>query len=195
MSIFDLAKWREFLISGSVRTSHEQPVPIWAGFIIEQNAQIGHYVRGIMSDQDHIEADVAVLREVFTAVRDKIAEQGQAIDDLKAKVAAGTATPDDFTSLDKLTSDFAQLISAQPSNPVVSQPVDTTRTTPVVSEPVDTTTPTPVDSVPVVEPQAPVVSDPAALVPPVVTETPVDAAPADSTGGGAHEAADPAAGV
>ncbi|MFM9261861.1 hypothetical protein ACKAMS_24810 [Rhodococcus sp. 5A-K4] len=169
MRFFDIEQAAEFLVTGSVRTHHEQPVPIWAGFIIEQLAEIARQNRIIMSNQDHLNADVALLIEANTRTVALLAEQGAEIASLKAQAPESL----DFGPLDEVTAKLTQLASAVPSNPVPAvDPSAGVDTAPVVSEPVDTTAPV-----------EPVTADHEVQAP-IVSETPIaDQVSSDETDG------------
>jgi hypothetical protein len=137
-SLFDVDRWFEFNALGSARTSHEQPVPIWAGFIIEM-------LGALMTSQEHLNADVAQLVGSFGAIVALVQAQKAEIDSLKSAAPADL----DFTALDDVTAKLAQVTSSVPSAPAAAPVPDPAATAPVTSEPVDLSTP--VDPTPVVD--------------------------------------------
>ncbi|MDG3012386.1 hypothetical protein G4X40_19790 [Rhodococcus sp. D2-41] len=101
MAHFDVRAWEEFLGGGHVRTFHEAPVPIWAGFIIEQLGRL-------MSDQDTLNTYVAEIAAAAAAISTEIA----------AKQAQAPGL--DFTGLQ---SAVAKLTALEP--PVAADPAQT----------------------------------------------------------------------
>lgn len=170
MKFFDIRRAAEFLTAGSVRTSHESPVPIWAGFIIEQ-------LGALMTTQDQINADVASLTDAYnqlvaanTSTAALISEQESEIASLKSQIAAGAkVTEADLSGLDGITAKIKAAAAATVTAPTVPAPAVQE---PVVSAPVDTTAP-------VTEPAAPAAQEPV-VSSPLDTSVPVDSS-AEST--------------
>lgn len=175
---FILEQFEEFLSGGNVAINHAGPIPIWAGFIIEQNARILAILENtVTSNESQLQADLAQLIAINTDVKATLANQLGQITDLQGQVASlktklgdGSITADDLAALDSAVSDLAATAasahatsSAGATNPAPS--VSTDVQAPITSEPVDPTQlAEPVaPSVPV---QAPITSEPADPVDP-----------------------------
>lgn len=173
---FFIEQVEEFLTGGNVETEHNRPIPISAGFIIEQNARILEILEKFMTSfESQLQADIASLIDSNTKIVALNNQQVQQIADLQGKLAAaqnqiangGTVTQADLDALNDIagkiattaatTSDTANAsgTAAAPSVPVA------TPQQPIVSAPVDqtqATDPTAVPTPATPAPQAPIVS-------------------------------------
>jgi hypothetical protein len=171
-ALFDVDRWREFNTDGSARQSHEQPVPIWAGYIIEM-------LGVVMTAQEHLNADVAQLIAANTAFVGLVRAQAAEIESLKAAAPAAL----DFTALDAVTAQLSQAASAVPSAPAADPVPDASGTAPVTSEPVDPTVPDETVTVPAVDASltVPVTSEPIDATVPATADQAAAPAPVDSS--------------
>jgi hypothetical protein len=169
---FVLELFEEFLAGGDVSTTHDGPIPIWAGYIIEQNARILEILMTNIETQ--MLADIASLVDsntkivaLNTAQVSQITDlQGQ-IATLKSQIAAGgTVTADDLARLDAITGQIAATASTTSATASASAtaPGDAgavATQAPVTSVPADQVPATdPTASAPVVPVQQPITSDP-----------------------------------
>lgn len=147
---FRIREFAEFLMGGNVATLHTGPIPIWAGFIIEQNARILEILENtVTSNESQLQADLAQLIAINTDVKATLADQVGQITDLqgqvaglKAKLGDGSITADDLAALDSAVNDLAATAasahatsSTGATNAAPSTPVDPQ--TPIVGAPAD----------------------------------------------------------
>ncbi|MEV6449652.1 hypothetical protein [Amycolatopsis sp. NPDC051716] len=162
----------DFLTGGDVATVHTGPIPIWAGFIIEQNARILEILEKFMPNiEAQLKADIASLVDSNTKIVALSAAQVQQIGDLQGQVAAlksqidagGTITAEDVAALDDITAKIAATAastadtagasatspaagqSVEPQQPITSQPVETAPATDAAA-PVDVPVQQPITS-------------------------------------------------
>ncbi|MFD6357931.1 RodZ family helix-turn-helix domain-containing protein [Nocardia tengchongensis] len=170
---FILDQFEEFLTGGNVAAKHDGPIPIWAGYIIEQNARI---LEILMTDiETQLKADIASLVDSNTKLVDYETQQVAQIADLQGQIAAlknqvangQTPSADTLAALDSITQQIAgtatqahATASASATSPAPATPVVEPQA-PVTSQPIETVPATTPDTVatPVVPVQAPVTSD------------------------------------
>lgn len=139
MSHFEPTAWREFLLGGHVRTVHDGDIPIWAGFLITQiadlQAQIGVILmtqavslhQMFQGDMAQVEAAFAQLVAANTAAKQNAEQLLSQIAALQARIAAPDADPVTSTDLDQLNGFAAQIQQAAAST------ITTTPTAPATS--------------------------------------------------------------
>ncbi|MFE3081826.1 hypothetical protein [Nocardia tengchongensis] len=134
MSHFVPEAWREFLEGGHVRTDHLEPIPIWAGFLIAQNADLREQVAELhtqigvilmtqaISLHQMFQGDMNQIQTAFTqlvaanTVAKQTAQQMLAqIATLQAKVANPDADPVTANDLSTLNDFAAQIQQAAAS--------------------------------------------------------------------------------
>ena len=141
---FILERFEDFLTGGNVETAHTGPIPISAGFIIEQNARILEILEKFMTSfESQLQADIASLIDSNTKIVALNSQQVQQIADLQGQLAAaqtalangGTVTQSDIAALNDIagkiaataatTSDTASSSATAPSTPVAEpqQPI------------------------------------------------------------------------
>jgi hypothetical protein len=168
---FVLEQFEEFLAGGNVSTTHESPIPIWAGYIIEQNARILEILMTNIETQ--MLADIASLVDSNTKIVALNAAQVVQITDLQGQIAAlksqlaagGTVTADDLAQLDAITGQIAATASTTSATAAASATAPTTTPVepqaPITSVPADQAPATdPTATAPVVPVQQPITSDP-----------------------------------
>ncbi|MGW0052056.1 hypothetical protein [Nocardia nova] len=177
---FRIREFVEFLAGGNVATQHVGPIPIWAGFIIEQNAHLIEILENFMtSSEAQLQADIASLVDSNTKIVALAAQQSSQISDLRAKNAelqakienGETITTDDLAALHDITAKLA----------------DTASTT---ADTAGASATAPAPSTPAAEPQQPIV--------PGDTSAPADSTATDAgtaDAGATAPATDPTVGV
>ncbi|WP_040853801.1 hypothetical protein [Nocardia niigatensis] len=125
--------WREFLEGGHVSTVHIEPIPIWAGFLIAQNADLREQVADLRNqigvllmtqaislhtmfqgDMDAIQAAFNQLVAVNTANKQNAQQMLAQIAALQAQLATG-GDPVSMTDLSRLNDFTAQIQQASAS--------------------------------------------------------------------------------
>ncbi|MEU6580655.1 hypothetical protein [Nocardia sp. NPDC046763] len=150
MSHFEPEAWREFLEGGHVRKAHDGDIPIWAGFLITQIADLRNTIGALLMTQaislhTMFQGDMTQIQNAFNqlvAANTAAQQNAQKLLDQIAALQAKVTTPD----ADPVTSDDLAQMNALAAQIQQAAASTITTITPAPATPPATTAPATPDS-------------------------------------------------